>query len=67
MANEGLLDQAKNFLQDKAGDVLGGDTTELKKQITEVGKKIAPDSLDDKVEGAVDQALDFLKGTLGKK
>lgn len=68
MANEGgLLDQAKSFIQDKAGDALSGDTSELKKQITEVGKKIAPDALDDKVESAVDQAVDFLKNTFGKK
>ena len=40
---------------------------ELKKKAVEVGKAIAPDSLDDKVEGMVDQAVDFLKDKLGKK
>lgn len=66
MANEGLLDQAKEFLQDKAGDLLKN-TDELKKQATELGKKIAPDNLDDKVEGAVNAAVDFIKDKLDKK
>ncbi|MBR1935681.1 MAG: hypothetical protein IJ835_06490 [Muribaculaceae bacterium] len=64
---EGLLDQATGFIKDKAGDLLSGDTKEIKKQATEIGKKLTPDSLDDKVEGVVDKAVDFLQDTLGKK
>lgn len=64
---EGLFVQAKDFIQDKAGDLLSGDTTELKKQASETIKKITPDSLDDKVSGAIDTAVDFLKNSFGKK
>lgn len=64
---EDLFDQAKDFIQDKAGDLLSGDTTELKKQASETIKKITPDSLDDKVSGAIDTAVDFLKNSFGKK
>ncbi|MBR5102471.1 MAG: hypothetical protein IK092_05050 [Muribaculaceae bacterium] len=69
MAEEkkGLLDQALGLVSDKAGELLSGDTSDIKKQATEIGKKIAPDQLDDKVEGVVDTALDFLKDTFGKK
>jgi len=63
---EGLLDQAKEFIQDKADDLLKN-SDEIKKKATEIGKKLTPDSLDDKVEGVVDSAVDFLKDTLGKK
>ncbi|MBR1882230.1 MAG: hypothetical protein IJ808_04325 [Muribaculaceae bacterium] len=63
---EGLMDKAKEFLGDKAGDLLG-DAEGLKKKVVEVGKSITPDALDDKVEGVVDQAMDFLKGALGGK
>ena len=63
---ENLIDQAKDFIQDKAGDLLKN-PEEIKKKATEIGKKITPDSLDDKVEGMVDQAVDFLKDTFGKK
>ena len=63
---EGILDQAKEFIQDKAGDFLK-DSEELKKKATEIGKKLTPDALDDKVEGVVDSAVDFLKDTFGKK
>ena len=62
---ENLLDQAKEFIQDKAGDLLK-DTDELKKKATEIGKKITPDALDDKVEGVVDSAIDFIKDKIGK-
>lgn len=61
-----LLDKAKEFIGDKAGDMLEN-ADELKKKVIEVGKSITPDSLDDKVEGMVDQAVDFLKDTFGKK
>lgn len=61
-----LMDKAKDFIGDKAGDMLEN-ADELKKKVVEMGKSIAPDSLDDKVEGMVDQAVDFLKGTFGKK
>ncbi len=69
MAEEkgGLMDQAKEFIQDKAGDFLEGDTKDLKEKATEIGKKIVPDALDDKVSGVVDSAVDFLKDTFGKK
>ena len=63
----GLLDQATSFIKDQAGDLLSGDTSELKKQATEIGKKITPDSLDDKVGDVVNSAVDFLKDTFGKK
>lgn len=62
----GLVEQAKDFLSDKAGDLLSN-ADELKAKVVELGKSIAPDSLDDKVEGMVDQAVDFLKDTFGKK
>ena len=61
-----LRDKAKEFIGEKAGDLLEN-ADELKKKVVEVGKSIAPDSLDDKVEGMVDQAVDFLKDTFGKK
>ena len=57
----GAVDTAKSFLQDKEK------TDDLKKKATELGQKIAPDSLDDKVGGAVDSAFDFLKNALGGK
>ncbi|MBR5638916.1 MAG: hypothetical protein IKW83_04040 [Muribaculaceae bacterium] len=62
---DGLLDKAKDFIQDNAGELLKN-TDQVKKTATDVGKKIAPDSLDDKVEGAVDSAVDFLKDKFGK-
>ena len=62
----GLVDQAKEFVAGKAGELLGN-ADELKEKVVELGKSIAPDSLDDKVEGMVDQAMDFLKDTFGKK
>ena len=61
-----LIDKAKEFLGEKAGDLLEN-ADELKQKVVEVGKSITPDSLDDKVEGMVDQAVDFLKDTFGKK
>lgn len=61
-----LMDKAKEFLGDKTEDLLEN-ADELKKKAVEIGKAIAPDSLDDKVEGVVDQALDFIKDKLGKK
>ena len=65
--NEKKLDRAaKDFIGDKAADMLEN-ADELKKKVVEVGKSIAPDSLDDKVEGMVDQAVDFLKDKFGKK
>ena len=62
---EGMLDQAKDFIQEKAGEILKN-PEEIKKKATELGKKITPDSLDDKVEGVVDSA-DFLTDHLTKK
>ena len=69
MAEEkkGLLDQALGLVSEKAGEIFSGDTSDIKKQATEIGKKIAPDNLDDKVEGVVGSAVDFLKDTFGKK
>ena len=64
---EGLLDQATSFIKDQAGELLSGDTTDIKKQAAEIGKKIMPDSLDDKVDDVVNTAVDFLKDTFGKK
>ena len=61
-----LLGKAKDMLGDKAGDLLEH-VDGLKEKAVEVGKKLAPDSLDDKVEEAVDKAVDFIKDTLGKK
>ena len=63
---EGMLDQAKDFTQEKAGEILKN-PEEIKKKATELGKKITPDSLDDKVEGVVDSAVDFLTDHLTKK
>lgn len=61
-----LMGKAKDFIGDKAADLLEN-SDELKKKVVETAKSITPDSLDDKVEGMVDQAVDFLKGTFGKK
>ncbi|MBP3739054.1 MAG: hypothetical protein J6I72_08425 [Muribaculaceae bacterium] len=61
-----LMDKAKDFIGEKAGEMLEN-ADELKKKAVEVGKSITPDSLDDKVEGVVDKAVDFLKDTFGKK
>ncbi len=63
---DGILDKAKDFVQDKAGDLLKN-PEEIKKKVTEVGQKIAPDSLDPKVEEVVDKAVDFLTDKLTKK
>ena len=57
-----VLEQAKGMLGDAVGD-----TEELKRKATELGKKLTPDSLDDKVEAAVDKAVDFLREKLGNK
>ena len=54
------------FIGDKAADMLAN-SDELKKKVVDTAKAITPDSLDDKVEGMVDKAVDFLKDTLGKK
>ena len=54
-------------VKDQAGELLSGDTTDIKKQAAEIGKKIMPDSLDDKVDDVVNTAVDFLKDTFGKK
>ena len=64
---EGLLDQAKELIGDKAGEFLSGDNAELKEKVTEMIQKITPDSLDDKVPGVVDSAVDFITETFGKK
>ena len=61
-----LMDKAKEFIGEKAGELLEN-ADELKQKVVEVGKSITPDALDDKVEGMVDQAVDFLKDTFGKK
>ena len=61
-----IMDKAKDFIGEKAGEMLEN-ADELKKKAVEVGKSITPDSLDDKVEGVVDKAVDFLKDTFGKK
>lgn len=63
---ENLLDKAKDFVQDKAGDILKN-PEEIKKKATEIGQKIAPDSLDPKVEQVVDKTVDFLTDKLTKK
>ena len=60
------MGKAKEFIGDKASDMLEN-ADELKKKVVDVAKSITPDSLDDKVEGMVDQAVDFLKGQFGKK
>ena len=59
-----LVDKAKEFIGEKAGEMLAN-SDDLKKKVVEMGKAITPDSLDDKVEGMVDQAVDFLKDKLG--
>ena len=70
-----ILDSAKEMLGgamgeggiiDKAADMLEN-SEELKKKVVDTAKSITPDSLDDKVEGMVDQAVDFLKDKFGKK
>ena len=61
-----LVDKAKEFIGEKAGDMLAN-SEEIKKKVVEMGKAITPDSLDDKVEGMVDQAVDFLKDKFGGK
>ena len=61
-----LMDKAKEFIGEKAGEMLAN-SEEIKKKVVEMGKAITPDSLDDKVEGMVDQAVDFLKDTFGGK
>ena len=66
MAENNLIDQAKDFIQDKAGELLNN-PEEIKKKATEIGKSITPDSLDDKVESVVDSAVDFLTDKLTKK
>ncbi len=63
---ENLIDQAKDFIQDKAGELLKN-PEEIKKKATEIGQKIAPDSLDPQVEKVVDSAVDFLTDKLTKK
>lgn len=63
---ENLIDQAKDFIQDKAGEMLKN-PEEIKKKATEIGQKIAPDSLDPKVEEVVDKTVDFLTDKLTKK
>ena len=63
---DNLLDQAKDFIQDKAGEILKN-PDEIKKKATEIGQKIAPDSLDPKVGEVVDKAVDFLTDKLTKK
>ena len=40
---------------------------EIKKKVTEIGQKVAPDSLDPKVEQVVDKTVDFLTDKLTKK
>ena len=52
--------------KDKAGDLLSN-ADELKAKAVELGKSIAPDSLDPKVEEVVDKAVDFLTDKLSKK
>ncbi len=63
---DGVLDKAKDFVQDKAGEILKN-PEDIKKKVTEIGQKIAPDSLDPKVEEVVDKAVDFLTDKLTKK
>ena len=63
---ENLIDQAKDFIQDKAGEMLKN-PEEIKKKATEIGQTIAPDSLDPKVEEVVDKTVDFLTDKLTKK
>ena len=63
---ENLIDQAKDFIQDKSGEMLKN-PEEIKKKATEIGQKIAPDSLDPKVEEVVDKTVDFLTDKLTKK
>ena len=66
MGEGGIIDKAKDFIGDKAADMLEN-SEELKKKVVDTAKSITPDSLDDKVEGMVDQAVDFLKDKFGKK
>ncbi len=59
-----IIGKAQEMLQGGAADLLG-DPEELKKKVTEIGKAITPDSLDDKVEQVVDAAVDLLSEKLG--
>lgn len=61
-----IMDKAKEFVSGHADDILEH-VEGMKDKAVEIGKKIAPDSLDDKVEGVVDQAIDMIKGMAGKK
>ena len=66
MGEGGIIDKAKDFIGDKAADMLEN-SEELKKKVVDTAKSITPDSLDDKDDGIVDQAVDFLKDKFGKK
>lgn len=61
-----LLEKAKAFVGDKADDFVKN-SDELKAKATEIGKKLTPDQFDDKVEGIVDSAVDFITDKLGGK
>ncbi len=57
----GMLDAAKN-----AASGLVGNLDDVRDKAVEIGKKFAPDALDDKVEGMVDTAIDFIQEKFGK-
>ncbi len=59
---DGILGKAKEMLESGAAANMLGDPEELKRKLTEVGKAITPDSLDDKVEQVVGAAVDMIAG-----
>ncbi|MCQ2289887.1 MAG: hypothetical protein Q4E41_02410 [Bacteroidales bacterium] len=63
----GMLDKAKEFAGEKAGEFLQGDRSELKEKITGMIQNVTPDSIDDKVPDVVDSAVDFIANAIGKK
>ena len=62
--SKGLVDNCPSPIKE---NISVEEAEEIKKKATELGKKITPDSLDDKVEGVVDSAVDFLTDHLTKK
>ena len=61
-----IIGKAQEMLQNGASDLLG-DPEALKKKVTDIGKAITPDSLDDKVEQVVGAAVDLLTEKFGGK
>lgn len=65
IGNSDILGKAKEMLNSGAAANVLGDPEELKRKLSEVGKAITPDALDDKVEQVVGAAVDMIAGKLG--